>query len=81
MPDRKPEDKKTEPEDKKPEYVDLIQEATRQNWRFPERRVVVEPAIKDKRRLSHWPPSHLEEWRANNLAPWKSRSRKLRDWD
>ena len=42
-------------------------------------RVAIEPVIKDKRRLSHWPPTHLEDWRAQNLTPWRLRSSK-RDW-
>ena len=68
------------PEDKKPEYVDLFEETLLPDYQRAAQRVVIEPEIKDKRRLSHWPPSHLEEWRANNLAPWRTRSRK-RDWD
>jgi hypothetical protein len=70
MPDR--------PEDKKPEYVDLFEETLSPSR--PAARVVIEPEIKDKRRLSHWPPTHLEDWRAENLTPWRLRSRK-RDWD
>ena len=68
------------PEDKKPEYVDLFEETLLPDDRRAAQRVVIEPEIKDKRRLSHWPPTHLEEWRASNLAPWRARSRK-RDWD
>jgi hypothetical protein len=72
MPDR--------PEDKKPEYVDLFEETLLPSPSRPAARVVIEPEIKDKRRLSHWPPTHLEDWRAENLTPWRLRSRK-RDWD
>ena len=66
---------------KKPDYVDLIRDATRQNTRDPSRTVVITTGMKEKRGLSHWPPTHLQEWRADNLAPWKLRSRKSRDWD
>ena len=68
------------PEDKKPEYVDLFQERLLSSPQRSAPRVVLEPEIKDKRRLSHWPPAHIEEWRADNLAPWRTRSRK-RDWN
>ncbi|HWX60426.1 hypothetical protein [Bradyrhizobium sp.] len=67
------------PEDKKPEYVDLFEETVLPIAQRSAQRVVIEPAIKDKRRLSHWPPAHLEEWRAETLTPWRLRSRK-RDW-
>jgi hypothetical protein len=77
MSDR-PEDDK--PDDRKPEYVDLFEETLLPSPPRPAQRVALEPEIKDKRRLSHWPPTHLEDWRAENLAPWRLRSRK-RDWD
>ncbi len=62
-----------------PQHVDLIRDATRQNARSGDR-CVVGPDVKEKRGLSHWPPSHLEQWRADNLNPWRM-SRKGRDWD
>jgi hypothetical protein len=68
------------PEDKKPEYVDLFEETLLPDTQRATQRAVIELETKDKRRLSHWPPTHLEEWRANNLAQWRTRSRK-RDWD
>ena len=68
------------PDNNKPEYVDLFEETLLPSEPRPTQRVLVEPAIKDKRRLSHWPPTHLEDWRAATLAPWRARSRK-RDWD
>jgi hypothetical protein len=67
------------PEDKKPEYVDLFEETMLSGPPPRAQRVAVEPVIKDKRRLSHWPPTHLEDWRAQNLTPWRLRSSK-RDW-
>jgi hypothetical protein len=78
MSDR-PEDDKAD--DNKPEYIDLFEETLLPSpQRSAQQRVVLEPVIKDKRRLSHWPPTHLEDWRAETLAPWRLRSRK-RDWD
>jgi hypothetical protein len=77
MSDR-PEDNK--PDNKKPEYVDLFEETLLPSPPRSAQRVALEPEIKDKRRLSHWPPTHLEDWRAETLAPWRLRSRK-RDWD
>jgi hypothetical protein len=65
----------------KPEFVDTIASATRQNYR----RVVKKTAAaeeKEERRLSHWPPEHMEQWRVVNLTPWKFKlkSWKFKDW-
>ncbi|HLZ01513.1 MAG TPA: hypothetical protein VKR55_05095 [Bradyrhizobium sp.] len=68
----------------KPEFVDLISDRTRQHWRHsPIKKTVVadsEP-VEDKR-LSHWPPERMEQWRLVNLTPWKMtlKSWKFKDW-
>jgi hypothetical protein len=61
----------------KPEYVDLIRDATRQRRKPPPRRIIAkaEPA-KEERRLSNWPPSRFAR-RLENLLPWKLN---LKDW-
>lgn len=66
----------------KPEFVDLISEATRQNRRraMP---VDVEPIpTKERSRMAHTPP-RLERWRMETLTPWKlkMKSWKFVDWD
>ena len=41
----------------KPEFVDLIRDATRQRRRTPPAKIIAKPeAPKDERRLSSWPP-------------------------
>jgi hypothetical protein len=62
----------------KPEFVDMISEATRQSRRRIMPRVA-EPEVKERSRLSHWPPDHLKQWRIETLTPWKLRSWKSRD--
>ena len=68
----------------KPQYVDLISDRTRQKWRHPIKKTVVvadsEPV--EERRLSHWPPERMEQWRLVNLTPWKMKlkSWKFKDW-
>ena len=42
--------------DKKSDFVDLISDATRQYWRRPAKRAVIEAAPKEEKRLSNWPP-------------------------
>jgi hypothetical protein len=64
----------------KSEFVDMISEATRQVRR---RRVMpraAAPVVKEASRMSHWPPEHLEQWRMENLTPWKIKSWKIKDW-
>ncbi|MEA2912572.1 MAG: hypothetical protein QOJ15_4653 [Bradyrhizobium sp.] len=63
----------------KPEFVDMISEATRQSRRRIVRRVV-EPEVKETSRLSHWPSDRWEEWRIETLTPWKLKSWKFKDW-
>ena len=56
----------------KPEYVDMISEATRQSRRHSMSRIVdLQPAPKETSRLSHWPPEHWQQWRLAKLTPWK----------
>ena len=63
----------------KPDFVDVISEATRQNYRRVMPRVIKKVA-KDESRLSHWPPEHLLQWRMENLMPWKIKRWQLKDW-
>ena len=75
---------------KKPEFVDLISDRTRQNRRQaasqpiyrPVKKVVAESDVREEKRLSHWPPDRMEQWRLVNLTPWKMklRSWKYKDW-
>ena len=59
----------------KPEFVDMIGEATRQNRRRDMPRVV-EPEAKERSHLSHWPPERWEQWRVEKFMPWK-----LKPWE
>jgi hypothetical protein len=63
----------------KPEFVDMISEATRQ-LRRQTRAVLVEPAaVKERSRMSHWPPDRMVQWRLENLTPWKLKSWKFKN--
>jgi len=65
----------------KPEYLDLIGEATRQHRRRPTPlRVVARPEVEETSRLSRWPPAMFKQWKLDNLMRWKSASWKLKDW-
>ena len=66
----------------KPEFVDLISDRTRQNWRRPIKKVVADTEPTEEKRLSHWPPDHMQQWRLVNLTPWKIKltSWKFKDW-
>ncbi|MBU6463519.1 MAG: hypothetical protein KGK01_05345 [Bradyrhizobium sp.] len=65
----------------KPEFVDMISEATRQSRRRTST-VIVEPvAVKERSRISHWPPDRMVQWRLENLTPWKLKSWKFKSWD
>jgi hypothetical protein len=64
----------------KPEFVDMISEATRQ-MRRRARAVVIEPEVKERSRMSHWPPARMVQWRLENLTPWKLKSWKFKNWD
>jgi hypothetical protein len=63
----------------KPEFVDMIGEATRQKYRRVMPRVVKKVA-KEESKLSHWPPEHVLQWRMENLTPWKIKRWQLKDW-
>ena len=63
----------------KPEFVDTIGEATRQVYRRVVKRAAA-PVVKEKPRVGHWPPERLEQWRMQNLTPWKIKSWTLKDW-
>jgi hypothetical protein len=43
-------------------------------------RVKAPVVAKEAPRMSHWPPERLEQWRMENLTPWKIKSWKLKDW-
>ena len=66
----------------KPDFVDLISDRTRQNRRQPVKKVVVAADVAEEKRLSHWPPDRMEQWRLVNLTPWKMKlkSWKFKDW-
>lgn len=64
----------------KPEYVDLISEATRQHRRrATQLRIVAKPAVEETSRLSRWPPAMFRQWKLENLMPWKSASWRPKD--
>jgi len=65
----------------KPEFVDMISEATQQKRRRV-KRAVIESDVREERRLSNWPPARFARWRLENLTPWrlKLRSWKFKDW-
>lgn len=66
----------------KPEFVDLISDATRQNRRRALPVDVVPIPAKERSRMAHTPPN-LERWRTETLTPWKisTKSWKFVDWD
>jgi hypothetical protein len=57
--------------DAKPEYVDLISEATPQRRRNTTKRFVAPPVPEPESRLSRWPPEFIRRWRLDNFTPWK----------
>jgi hypothetical protein len=64
----------------KPEFVDMIGDATRQLRRRAMPRIVdLPPDVKETSRLSHR-SDRLEQWRLENLTPWKIKSWKFKDW-
>ena len=66
----------------KPEFVDMIREATRQSYRRTMQHISVTPtAPKETSRLGHWPPERLTRWRLETLTPWKIKPWKANDWD
>jgi hypothetical protein len=65
----------------KPEFVDMISEATQQKWRRRVMPRVVQPVVKETSRLSHWPPDRWLQWRLETLTPWKLKTWKYNNWD
>jgi len=64
----------------KPEYVDLISDATRQHRRSATPlRIVAKPEVEETSKLSRWPPAIFRQWKIENLMPWKSASWRLKD--
>jgi hypothetical protein len=63
----------------KPEFVDTIGDATKQRYRRVMPRVK-ERVAKEAPKMSNWPPVRLEQWRMENLTPWKIKPWKLKDW-
>ena len=64
----------------KPEFVDMISEATRQVRRRYKPPRTIEPEARETSRLSHWPPDRWVQWRIETLTPWKLKSWKFKDW-
>ena len=64
----------------KPEFVDMIGEATRQIRRRVITRVVEAEVKEERSRLSHWPPDRWQQWRMETLTPWKLKPWKIKDW-
>lgn len=65
----------------KPEFVDMISEATRQSRRRVVSRGIERAPVKETSRLSHWPPDRWVQWRIETLTPWKVKPWKVNDWD
>jgi len=63
----------------KPEYIDLISEATPQIRRRAVPLRSATPEAEESSRLSRWPPTLIRQWKLENLMRWKSASRKQRD--
>ena len=63
----------------KPEFVDMISEATQQKRRRVMPRVV-KKVVQETSRLSHWPPERWEQWRLETLTPWKLKPWRIKDW-
>jgi hypothetical protein len=55
----------------KPQFVDLIRDATPQRRKSPRRIVAKREPVKEERRLSNWPPGRFAKWRLETLVPWK----------
>ena len=66
----------------KPEFVDLIRERTPQHRPVKQAIAAPPPEPVEEKRLSHWPPVRMEQWRLVNLTPWKMKlkSWKFKDW-
>ena len=65
----------------KPEFVDTISAATRQNWRRVEKRSIeAAPVTEERSKLSHWPPTSILEWRLDTFTPWRIKGWHVRLW-
>jgi len=64
----------------KAEFVDMISDATRQSRRRT-MTVDIEPVVKERSRMGHWPPDRMVQWRLETLTPWKLKSWKFKNWD
>ena len=65
----------------KSEFVDMISEATRQIRRRTTAAAIEPAPVKERSRMSHWPSNRMEQWRLENLTPWKLKSWKFKNWD
>ncbi|WP_298252668.1 hypothetical protein [Bradyrhizobium sp.] len=63
----------------KSEFVDTIGDATTQRYRRAMPRAKA-PVVKAAPKMGHWPPERLEQWRLENLTPWKIKPWKIKDW-
>lgn len=64
----------------KPQYVDLIGDATRQHRRrATPLRIVATPEIEETSKLSRWPPAMFRQWKLETLTRWTSAPWKLKD--
>ena len=64
----------------KPEYVDMISEATRQTRRRRTVDLILEPPVKETSRLGHRSERFMA-WRMETFTPWKLKPWKFKDWD
>lgn len=65
----------------KPDYVDLIGDATRQHRRrTTPMRLAAKPEVEETSKLSRWPPALIKQWKLETLTRWKSAPWKLKDW-
>jgi hypothetical protein len=63
----------------KPEFVDLISDATRQNRRRAVQ-VDVAPEVKETSRIAHR-SARMDQWRTEMLTPWKLKPGTIKHWD
>ena len=65
----------------KPEFVDMISEATRQSRRNVSRVVDLDPVVvKETSRLGHR-SVRFAAWRLETFTPWKLKPWKFKNWD
>jgi hypothetical protein len=57
--------------EKSSNFIDTIQEATRQRWRRARLRTLKPTPLEDKPRVGRWPPPRQAKWRLELLRPWK----------